>query len=79
MRLHDIHHIVTEYKSDPCGEAEISAWELAAGIYNKYFAGLVGLAALFYGAFYTLQEPLKHLSVVNIAVHSIIKIFLSHY
>ena len=51
VKLHDIHHIVTEYKSDPCGEAEISAWELAAGIHNKYFAGFIGLAALFYGAF----------------------------
>jgi hypothetical protein len=51
VKLHDIHHVVTGYKSDLCGEAEISAWELAAGIHNKYFAGVIGLAALFYGAF----------------------------
>ena len=51
VKLHDIHHAVTEYHSDACGEAEISAWELAAGIHDKYFAGIIGLAALFYGAF----------------------------
>ena len=59
VRLHDIHHIVTEYKSDPCGEAEISAWELAAGIHNKYFAGFIGLAALFYGAFLYPKKTFK--------------------
>lgn len=51
VKLHDIHHIVTGYKSDPRGEAEISAWELAAGIYDKHFARLINLGGLFYGAF----------------------------
>jgi hypothetical protein len=47
--LHDIHHIVTGYASTPIGEAEISAWELAAGIYDKHFARFINLAALLYG------------------------------
>lgn len=29
--LHDIHHIVTGYKSDWQGEAEIAAWEVSTG------------------------------------------------
>lgn len=50
VQLHDIHHIVTGFHSDLCGEAEISAWELAAGIHDKYFAGAIGLLAVFYGS-----------------------------
>jgi len=51
VRLHDIHHIVTGYKTNLGGEAEISAWELAAGIHDKYFAGLIGFPALVLGAY----------------------------
>ena len=29
--LHDLHHILTGYKTDWMGEAEIGAWELRAG------------------------------------------------
>ncbi len=49
VRLHDIHHIVTGYQSDLVGEAEISAWEYAAGIYDKHFARFINLTAIFYG------------------------------
>ena len=28
VRLHDLHHVVTGYGTDPVGEAEISAWDL---------------------------------------------------
>ena len=51
VKLHDIHHLVTGYKSDPRGEAEISAWELAAGIHDKHFARFINLGGLFYGAY----------------------------
>ena len=30
IRFHDIHHVVTGYGTDPRGEAEIGAWEIAA-------------------------------------------------
>jgi hypothetical protein len=30
IRFHDVHHIVTGYGTDPRGEAEIGAWEIAA-------------------------------------------------
>jgi ubiquinone biosynthesis protein Coq4 len=29
--LHDLHHVATGYRTDLRGEAEIAAWELAAG------------------------------------------------
>ena len=31
VRLHDLHHVLTEYGTSWTGEAEISAWELASG------------------------------------------------
>lgn len=51
VKLHDIHHVITQYEPTPRGEAEISAWELAAGIYNKHFARIINLGGLFYGAY----------------------------
>jgi len=33
---HDLHHIITGYKSNVIGETEISAWEVASGC-NKYW------------------------------------------
>lgn len=32
IRMHDLHHVVTGYGTDPAGEGEISAWELRRGI-----------------------------------------------
>lgn len=32
VRLHDLHHVVTGYGTDPAGEAEISAWEFRRGL-----------------------------------------------
>jgi len=31
VRFHDLHHILTGYRTDTLGEFEISAWELGAG------------------------------------------------
>lgn len=31
VKLHDLHHVVTGYRTDIFGEFEISAWELGAG------------------------------------------------
>lgn len=41
VRLHDLHHILTEYPTTWRGEAEISAWEIGAGGLNRYYAGWV--------------------------------------
>lgn len=41
VRLHDLHHVLTEYPTTWRGEAEISAWEVGAGGLNRYYAGWV--------------------------------------
>jgi hypothetical protein len=38
VKLHDLHHVLTEYPTTWRGEAEISAWELAAGGMRRYYA-----------------------------------------
>lgn len=39
VRLHDLHHVLTEYPTTWRGEAEISAWEVGAGGLQRYWAG----------------------------------------
>lgn len=39
VRLHDLHHVLTEYPTTWRGEAEISAWEIGSGGLQKYWAG----------------------------------------
>jgi hypothetical protein len=34
VRLRDLHHVVTGYRTDLAGEAEIGAWELASGCFR---------------------------------------------
>ena len=41
VRLHDLHHIVTEYPTTWRGEAEISAWEIGGGGLHRYYAGWI--------------------------------------
>lgn len=47
--LHDLHHIVTGYPTTPQGEAQIAGWEIAAGVYDKWFAFVINVPALLYG------------------------------
>ena len=39
VKLHDLHHVLTEYPTTWRGEAEISAWEVGAGGLRRYYAG----------------------------------------
>lgn len=39
VKLHDLHHVLTEYPTTWSGEAEISAWEIGAGGLRNYYAG----------------------------------------
>jgi len=41
VKLHDLHHVLTEYPTTWRGEAEISAWEVGAGGLKRYWAGWV--------------------------------------
>jgi hypothetical protein len=41
VKLHDLHHVLTEYPTTWRGEAEISAWEVGSGGLKRYYAGWV--------------------------------------
>jgi hypothetical protein len=41
VRIHDLNHLVSGYKTDRVGELEISAWELASGGCRDYGAAWV--------------------------------------
>lgn len=43
---HDLHHVLTGYDTSNAGEAEISAWEVAAGTWPHWFAFFLDLAGL---------------------------------
>ena len=52
VRIHDLNHLVSGYKTDREGELEISAWELASGGCGRYSAAWVlDLAGLLAGLF----------------------------
>ena len=51
VRYHDLHHILTGYKTDFRGELEIAAWELGAGCKDFYAAWLLNLGGVGLGAF----------------------------
>lgn len=43
MRLHDLHHVVTGYRTDGSGEFEIAAWELGSGCASHVMAWIFDL------------------------------------
>jgi len=49
--LHDLHHVATGYATSWTGEAEIAAWELAAGCGRYWAAWGLNLGAAFVGLF----------------------------
>lgn len=49
VRLHDLHHLATGYGTDLRGEAEISAWELAAGCGEYQVARLLDIGGMALG------------------------------
>jgi hypothetical protein len=49
VKLHDIHHVLTEYDTSWRGEAEIAAWEIASGCGKHYPAWLLNFGALAIG------------------------------
>jgi hypothetical protein len=46
VRIHDLHHVVTGYRTDVHGETEIAAWELASGCWRWPAAVVLNLAGL---------------------------------
>jgi hypothetical protein len=51
VRLHDLHHVVTEYDTTWTGESEIGAWEIASGCADHYAAWVLNLWAFAIGLF----------------------------
>ena len=50
VRIHDLNHLISGYRTDRVGELEISAWELASGGCADYRAAwILDLAGLFGG------------------------------
>lgn len=47
--LHDLHHVATGYATTWRGEAEISAWEIAAGCTDYWAAWVLNTGAFGYG------------------------------
>ncbi|HEY2774345.1 MAG TPA: hypothetical protein VGK20_09890 [Candidatus Binatia bacterium] len=45
VRLHDLHHVVTDYGTDMTGESEIGAWEIASGCRDHWAAWVLNLSA----------------------------------
>src|SRR3954469_24956525 len=55
VKLHDIHHILTEYDTSWTGEAEIGAWEIASGCGRHSVAWILNLGA--YGIGLIIAPP----------------------
>ena len=51
VKLHDLHHVATEYETTWTGEAEIGAWEIASGCGRHWVAWLLNFAAFAIGLF----------------------------
>jgi ubiquinone biosynthesis protein Coq4 len=51
VRIHDVHHVLTEYPTSWTGEAEIAAWELASGCRDHFAAWALNFAAAAIGLF----------------------------
>lgn len=56
LRIHDLHHVVTGYGTDLSGEAQVSAWECAAGLHNESVAWIFCPAGTLGGM---LRWPIK--------------------
>lgn len=52
LRFHDLHHVVTGYRTDFPGECEISAWEIAGGCTNHWAAWALNLSGMGAGLFF---------------------------
>ena len=52
VKIHDIHHIITEYEANLKGEAEFAGWEIASGCGKYYMAWILNFASFFYGVFF---------------------------
>ncbi len=52
LRFHDLHHVLTGYRTDFPGECEISSWEIAGGCTNHWAAWALNLTGMGTGLFF---------------------------
>ncbi|MFL5353645.1 hypothetical protein [Archangium sp.] len=52
LRFHDLHHVLTGYRTDFPGECEISAWEVGGGCTDHWVAWLLNLSGMGAGLFF---------------------------
>ena len=57
--LHDIHHLVTGYKTTLAGESEISAWEIGSGCKSYWAAFFINTSGLMIGIPFNFFGVLK--------------------
>jgi hypothetical protein len=57
--LHDLHHVATGYATSWTGEAEIAAWELAAGCGRYWAAWALNLGAFGVGLFIAPRRTMR--------------------
>ena len=59
VRLHDIHHVLTEYDTTWAGEAEIGAWEVASGCADHYPAWVLNFGAIAIGLLIAPRKTIR--------------------
>lgn len=59
VKLHDLHHVLTGYRADWIGEAEIGAWEVGASCHRHWAAWILNLLALQYGLWIAPRKVLR--------------------
>jgi hypothetical protein len=59
VRVHDLHHVATDYETTWVGEGEISAWELASGCGPYLAAWVLNLAGFGIGLFLSPRRMLR--------------------
>lgn len=59
VRLHDLHHLATEYDTSWVGEGEIGAWEIGSGCGSYLAAWVLNLSILFIGCVLSPRRMLR--------------------
>ncbi len=59
VKLHDLHHVATEYDTSWTGEAEIAAWEIGAGCGRYVAAWVLNTMAMAVGFVHSPRRVVK--------------------
>ncbi len=59
VRYHDLHHVLTGYRTDYSGEVEIAAWEIGAGCKGMIAAWQLNLSAMASGILFMPKKTLQ--------------------